>query len=179
MKNLNSFFKRSFFLLLTLASISIINSCEQKQESDAPSEVTLQKELDDVTEIIKSQNARFVKFYLEGNADSLANIFAENVRQYLSHQPPTKGITSLIETNRQLMTWGTWDFEITTDEIKKSGSLVVERGRYSLKFSANDSSPIPSSEDTGNYIVLWEQKDGEWKIVWDAPVTEVPLPLPE
>lgn len=179
MKNLNSFSKRSVFFLLALGCVTLINSCQQKSGSDTPSEISLQRELDEVTEIIKAQNARFVKFFLEGNADSLGNIFAENVVQYLSHQPPTNDLNSLIETNRTLMTWGTWEFEITTNEVKKSGFMVVERGSYALKFSPNDSSPIPASEDKGNYIALWEQKDGEWKIVWDAPVTEVPLPQPE
>jgi len=31
-------------------------------------------------------------------------------------------------------------------------------------------------EDKGNYMVLWKKMDGDWKVVWDAPVTELPLP---
>lgn len=29
--------------------------------------------------------------------------------------------------------------------------------------------------DQGNYIVLWENIDRDWKIVWDAPVSDMPL----
>jgi hypothetical protein len=32
--------------------------------------------------------------------------------------------------------------------------------------------------DEGNYLVLWEKIDGDWKILWDAPVSTVPMPMP-
>jgi len=73
------------------------------------------------------------------------------------------------------MSWGKWQFKLTTIDVKISGQMAVERGSYKLSFTSNEISPIPSSVDTGHYIVLWEESDGIWKIAWDAPVTELPL----
>ena len=78
--------------------------------------------------------------------------------------------------NIKLMTsWGAWEFDFSTEEVKVSGSMAVERGRYQYTFKPNEDSSVPATADSGNYVVLWEKIDGDWKIVWDAPVTETPL----
>ncbi|UWX54227.1 hypothetical protein NYZ99_14805 [Maribacter litopenaei] len=33
-------------------------------------------------------------------------------------------------------------------------------------------------QDMGNYVVLWEKIDDDWKVLWDAPVSSVPMPMP-
>jgi hypothetical protein len=34
---------------------------------------------------------------------------------------------------------------------------------------------MTSFTDHGNYVTYWrEEPDGEWRAVWDAPVSEVP-----
>ena len=135
----------------------------------------LENQLEKVTEKIKEQNSKFEASFLNGDPDSLSEVFARNVVQYLPHQPPTVGLDSLIKNNKLQMSWGKWKFKLTTIEVKISGQIAIERGSYKLSFTSNENSPIPSSVDTGHYIVLWEELDGIWKIVWDAPVTELPL----
>lgn len=155
--------------------LSII-SCTNGDKNNASVTSDVQKEdLQEVISKIKEQNSRFERFYLNGQADSLGLVFDKNVKQYLSHQPPTNNLNELIKNNKLLMSWGQWKFNITTDEVKLSGQLAIERGRYKLSFTPNEDSPIPASLDSGNYIVLWEKIDDDWKIVWDAPVTETPL----
>jgi ketosteroid isomerase-like protein len=145
------------------------------KKSKSPTPADQEKELREVMAKIDGQNKRFERFYLNGQADSLELVFDKNVRQYLAHQPPANSLEELIETSRLMMSWGQWEFDLTTEEVKLSGPMAVERGRYQYTFTPNEESPIPASQDSGNYIVLWEKIDGEWKIVWDAPVTEIPL----
>ncbi len=73
------------------------------------------------------------------------------------------------------MQFGIWEFTLNTKEVKGANNIAVELGEYTLKFTPNENSPIPQMSDKGNYVVLWEKIDGEWKAVWDAPVSEVPL----
>ena len=135
----------------------------------------LDNQLEKVTEEIKKQNSKFETFYLKGDADSLSQVFTKDVVQYLPHQPATIGLDSLIKNSKLQMSWGKWKFKLTTIEVKISGKMAAERGSYKLSFTSNEESPIPSSVDTGHYIVLWEELDGKWKIVWDTPVTELPI----
>jgi ketosteroid isomerase-like protein len=155
--------------------LSII-SCKNVDKNNASVTTAVKKEdLQEVISKIKEQNNRFERFYLNGQADSLGLVFDKNVKQYVSHQSPTNNLDELINNNKLLMSWGKWKFNLSTVEVKLSGQLAIERGRYKLSFTPNEESPIPASLDSGNYIVLWEKIDDKWKIVWDAPVTEIPL----
>jgi ketosteroid isomerase-like protein len=76
---------------------------------------------------------------------------------------------------KQNIQFGDWQFDFNTQKVKASGDLATEYGKYTMLFTPNKTSPIPAMEDKGNYMVLWEKMDGDWKVVWDAPVTELPL----
>ena len=176
MKRTNIYFKRTVNSSVLFGLLIFIISCTNDENNNTSiTPETQQKELQEVTSKIKEQNSRFERFYLNGQVDSLALICDKNVKQYISHQSPINNLDELIEYNKQSMSFGKWEFDLTTEDVKLSGQLAVERGRYKFSFTPNEESPIPATLDSGNYIVLWEKIDGNWKIVWDAPVTEIPL----
>ena len=80
-------------------------------------------------------------------------------------------LSSLARQWEQSFEFGIWDFDFEVQEVRVSGNQAVELGKYSLEFTPKGNSPIPEFEDRGNYLVLWEKKEGDWKIVWDAPVS--------
>lgn len=132
---------------------------------------------EELKKIINEKNARICEFYKQGQADSVASFFADNMIQMVPNQQPTIGIEMFKESWGQIMQFGTWTFTLNAEEVKSCGNMAVERGKYTLKFEPNDNSPIPKQNDKGNYLVLWEKIDGDWKGVWDAPVSELPIPV--
>ena len=53
------------------------------------------------------------------------------------------------------------------------GALAVERGVGQLFFSAVPGTPpgMDSWVGTADYLAVWRlEDDGEWRILWDAPV---------
>jgi Ketosteroid isomerase homolog len=91
------------------------------------------------------------------------------------NQPPLVGREAIRQFWRQATGWGKWEFSLKTQEVDVSGPIAVERGKYSVRFTAGSAAPMPSFSDRGNYLVHWRrQPDGTWRIVGDAPVSEMP-----
>ena len=169
---------KNYFLsiLSFLAILIVFTGCEKTKE---PIKEFGPEYSEQVKEIIDTKNAKIQAWYAKGMIDSVAVHFADNCIQMPPNQPPTKGKDNFIASWNQSIQFGTWQFDLKTQEVKASGDLATELGSYSLTFTPNENSPIPTMTDKGNYVVLWERIDGDWKIVWDAPVSTVPLAVPE
>ena len=93
------------------------------------------------------------------------------------NSPPLVGRDSVRAYWTNAVKWGRWEFDLQTEEVVPSGTLAAERGRYRLTFTAAAAAPMPSFQDHGNYVALWRQDpDAQWRVVWDAPVSTLPLP---
>lgn len=168
----------SLSILSFLVVLIVFNSCEKPKETIKEFGPEYSEQ---VKHIIDSKNAKIQAWYAEGMIDSAAAHFADDCIQMPPNQPPIKGKANFIASWNQSIQFGTWQFDLKTQEVKASGDLATELGSYTLTFTPNETSPIPAMTDTGNYVVLWERIDGDWKIVWDAPVSTVPMPtsIPE
>lgn len=130
-----------------------------------------------VRQVIDSLNAKLEGWYAAGQIDSVANVFAEDAWQMPPNRAPLVGRDSLRSFWGSAVRGGRWEFDLRTADVVTADSLAVERGSFTLKFTAGAQAPMPSFEDRGNYVVLWRrERDGRWRIVWDAPVSMLPPP---
>jgi uncharacterized protein (TIGR02246 family) len=128
----------------------------------------------DVRATIERHNSDLEKLYASGDIDAVAQVFAEDAWQMPPNQPPLVGREAIRHFWSQAVQWGSWKFSLDTQDVTVSGPLAVERGKYVLRFTAGPNAPLPSFEDRGNYLVHWRHEpDGEWRIVADAPVSEL------
>ncbi len=132
---------------------------------------------DSVRETIERHNANLVRWYAAGDIDSVASVFSEDAWQMPPNSPPLVGREAIRAYWRQAVEWGHWGFTLSTQDVQVSGPMAVERGKYVLEFTAASDAPpgMASFEDRGNYLVHWRlEPDGEWRIVGDAPVSDLP-----
>ena len=132
---------------------------------------------ENVRELIDRNNASAVRWYATGDVDSLVSIFAVDAWQMPPNSPPLVGREAIRGFWREAVKWGKWEFTLQAQGISVSGQMAVERGKYSLKFTAGPGAPpgMASFQDRGNYLVHWRhESDGQWRAVGDAPVSEMP-----
>lgn len=132
----------------------------------------------EIREIIERHNRNLMGWYASGEIDRVAEVFAEDAWQMPPNNPPLVGREAIRAFWSESARWGKWEFKLKAQKVDVSPPLAVERGSYSLKFTAGPNAPsyMNSFEDRGNYLVEWRREsDGEWRIVCDAPVSEIPL----
>jgi len=130
-----------------------------------------EKSPETVKQIIEEKNAQLERWYAEGALDSVVGAVGMEVVQLPPHHEPIRGREAFRKNWEQSFGFGTWRFNFEVEEVKLSGNQAVELGKYTLDFTPQANSPIPEFQDRGHYLVLWEKQEGDWKIVWDAPVS--------
>jgi uncharacterized protein (TIGR02246 family) len=134
-----------------------------------------------VRETIERANKNAAHWYADGDIDSVVSIFAVDAWQMPPNNHPLVGREAIRAFWRQAVQWGKWEFTLEAQQVDVSGPIAVERGKYVLKFTAGPGAPpgMGSVEDRGNYLVEWRHEaDDQWRVVADAPVSELPLHPP-
>lgn len=165
--------KPILYIFLTFIICFLSLSC---QESKVPETKFGSEYSEQIKQIIDAKNAKIQAWYSTGLIDSVATHFAEDCIQMPPNQPPLIGNENFKAAWKQNIKFGKWEFDLKTEKVKAIGNLATELGTYSLSFTPNENSPIPPIVDKGSYVALWEKINNDWKIVWDAPVSELPLP---
>jgi ketosteroid isomerase-like protein len=160
--------RNRLFGLVVVVALSACNAGGGKQSVASPT---------DVRHVIDSLNAKLATAFDAGQADSVADIYAQDMWQLPPNSPPLVGRDSVLSFWRNALATGKWQFDLKSDDVVVADTLAVERGHYTLKTTAGPKAQYPSFEDRGNYVVLWRRDgDGHWRAVWDAPVSTVPMP---
>lgn len=164
------------FLVLTL-SVLLLTACQQQTTKEAdPAMAAAEQELQrtEAQAAIEAANQAITTLSREGRFEEAGAYFAPDVVQFISGQPPISGREAWIAAQRQAAEMGDWNLELEVLDFEYFGDHAVERGRGVQTFVANESSPIPSMQLTGDYLVLWKKSDNGWQIQYDYVVVETP-----
>ena len=165
--------KSDLFVLLFIILMATFSSCiVSTPDAETPPAVTEQE----MKSIIDNLNTKLESWYRQGLVDSVATVFADNCVQLPPNAEPIRGADDFKARWSEILAITNWDFDFEVQEVRVEGDMAVELGKYSLHVTPKGDSGIPEMTDKGNYLVLWQKTDGEWQILWDAPVSEMPPP---
>lgn len=126
---------------------------------------------------IDAMNEELVGCWADGQYECVAAAFAEDGWQLMPNAQAQAGTDAIQRFWQQAFGWGKWEVTLETSVLEQSGPLAIERGKYTIRFTADAAAPPsrPSSQDRGNYVVHWRlDSNGRWRIAVQALVSEVP-----
>jgi ketosteroid isomerase-like protein len=131
-----------------------------------------------IRESISALNEEFLGCFADaGEAECIASFFSEEGIQLLSNATSLPGPEAIRRYWQQALGWGQWEITFNTQLIEPSVPLAIERGRYTIKFTAGPLAPPnrPTTEDRGTYLIHWRaDPNGTWRIAAQAFISEVP-----
>jgi ketosteroid isomerase-like protein len=147
--------------------ISLIISCNSKQEEPVAAAVDKEQ----IKKEIQAKEDEFANAYNTGSKDSIG-YYADDATSFAQNKAPLVGKKAIVEYLLAALDSNTSSHKISfvTNEVFPSndGNQVVEIGYYKVVDSAN------TAVNTGNYIVLFEKRNGKYMCVRDMSTSDMP-----
>jgi len=102
-------------------------------------------------------NAVFVDAFRRGDGAGIANTYTENGEILPPNMAMMQGRQAIEAFWLGARQMGITDGSLETVEFEEQGDHAWEIGIYTLKVADG------TTVDSGKYIVIWRQEDGEWK----------------
>lgn len=150
--------------LLLLFLLSLVMACNMEKPGTAVDKEQIKKE-------IQAKENEFAEIYNTGELRSIG-YYAEDATTFAPNQAPIVGREAIIEYLKVDVESNTDKISFTTREVfvSNDGNMVVEIGYYKVADS-ND-----TAINTGNYICLFEKRDGRYYCVRDMSASDMPVP---
>jgi ketosteroid isomerase-like protein len=147
-------------LLVSCASTSMQSSGMQPGDAEAA---------------IKLQNQAVSTGALGGNPSFVDSFYASDAVLLPPNAPPVRGRDAIRQLWTAMISSGTFDLKLTTENVIQSGDMATEIGRYDLVVTPKAAGVAPV-HDVGKYLVSWQKVDGKWQAIADAFSSNNPPP---
>ena len=160
--------KTKIALAILFCLLSLLYSCDTKKTETT--EVVIDKE--QIKREIQAKENEFAETYNSGIAKSIG-YFADDAVSFAQNRTPLVGKDAIVEYLLADLDQDSQSNKIsfTTNEVfvSNDGNQVVEIGYYKVVDSTN------TAVNTGNYMVLFEKRDGQYVCVRDMSASDMTL----
>jgi len=156
------------FVLISFAISSLLTACNPKKTESVANGVNKEQ----IKKEIQAKEDQFAETYNAGEKKKIG-YYADDAVSYAQNKKPLVGRDAIVEylmadinsNNR------TNKISFLTNEVFPSvdGNQVVEIGSYTVVDSTN------TAINTGNYMVLFEKRDGKYVSVRDMSASDMPI----
>jgi ketosteroid isomerase-like protein len=155
----------SFGVLICFSLFSCNGGNDKKTSTDKAQSLTLDKKW--AKSFIDSINGKFSEQIAFGDSLALASHYWPDAEMLLDNSEVVKG-KDILNIWGALIRMGVKEMKFSTTDIAGSPTYIIETGNYEMK---NGSQTLL---DRGKYVVVWENRNGEWKLYRDIGSTSMP-----
>lgn len=160
----NNFLNLGIFCLMTV----MLFSCQSKVETTTSETI----DQDEVKREIATLESTYADAMNLGDANAAKMYYAEDATSYPPNGAPVVGRAAIIESIKKeisIMKGSKVSFQTEEVHVSNDGIQVLEIGAY----SATDSTGAVAN--TGNYMALFEKRDGKFVCVRDMVASNKPM----
>lgn len=122
---------------------------------------------------LRAADEAYLKVYAARDVDRSVAFFDADGSILAPNAPIATGKSAIAKSLSDDFAAGIASWHADAVGVAKSGDLAYTSGRYEFFKDSSSKSPI----DNGKYLTLWRrQKDGSWKVLFDAFNTDRPEP---
>ena len=140
-------------------------ACNAKADSEP---VVIDKE--QIKKEIQAKEDSFAALYNSGQLREIG-YYADDATSFFQNRPPLVGKEAIVKFLREDIISNTDRISFKTNEVfvSNDGNLVVEIGSFKVVDSVNN--PF----NTGNYMSLFEKRNGKYVAVRDMSTSDIPI----
>jgi len=154
------------FVALCCCGLLSCNSNNAEKTSDEKAESsTLDKTW--AKSFLDSVNTKFSEQIASGDSVALASHYWPDAELLLDNSEVVKG-KDILNAWGAAIRMGIKEMTFATTDIAGTPTFLIETGNYEMKDGAK------KLLDTGKYVVVWENRNGEWKLYRDIGSTSMP-----
>ena len=145
--------------------ITLMFACNTKKEEP----VTAVVDKEQIKKEIQAKENAFAELYNTGQVKNIG-YYADDASTFFQNRPPLIGKEAIVDFLKSEITSNTNRISFTTKDVfvSNDGDQVVEIGYYKVVDST--STPV----NTGNYMSLFEKRDGKYVCVRDMSASDMP-----
>jgi uncharacterized protein (TIGR02246 family) len=154
-------------VLLCLLVLGAGSACKPQGGKDADVEASVPSLTAADQAGIRSADSAFMAAANAGDAEAIAEVYAEEGSLLAPNLPPQKGRDAVRAFWGGFLDAYTVRFEVASDTIEGRGDLAYNQGHY--RFTAVPKAKgVPGIADEGKFLeILKKQRDGSWKYLLD------------
>jgi len=162
---------RKILVIISAAAVSCYslpscNSNNSEKSSDVKAENSaLDKKW--AKSFVDSINTKFSEQIALGDSAALASHYWPDAELLLDNSDVVKG-KDILNAWGGAIRMGVKEMIFSTTDITGSPTFIIETGNYEMKDEKK------SLIDRGKYVVVWEMRNGEWKLYRDIGSTSMP-----
>ena len=160
---------KAYFFIAASIICFYISSCKSNNSEKLPNLEAEIQALDKqwAKSFIDSINMKFSEQIAAGDSSALASHYWPDAELLLDNSEVVKGNDILNAWGSAIRT-GIKEMTFSTTDITGSPALIIETGNYEMKDEKK------SLIDRGKYVVVWEKRNGDWKLYRDIGSTSMP-----
>lgn len=160
--------KKAYFTVIISAISLCIYSCNSNHSENSSTKKAETHVLDKqwAKSFIDSINLKFSEQIASADSSSLASHYWPDAELLLDNSEVIKG-KDILNAWGSAIRMGVKEMTFSTTDISGNSTLIIETGNYEMKDKNK------SLLDRGKYVVIWEKRNGEWKLYRDIGCTSL------